>query len=58
MSAQIVPNSPSGILPTYKPCFTGVFGVPGWKAMLLPDKQQTQNALFDQNLVEIVCVCV
>ena len=26
--------------------------------MPLPEKQQMQNALLDQNLVEIMCVCV
>ena len=26
--------------------------------MPLPEKQQMQNALLDQNLAEIMCVCV
>ena len=41
-----------------KPCFIRVFGVLGGKAMPLPEKQQMQNAVLDQNLAEIMCVCV
>ena len=41
-----------------KPCFIRIFGVLGGKAMPLPEKQQMHNALLDQNLAEIMCVCV